>query len=242
MRLDLYLVNHGGFESRNKAASAVSEGRIKVNGAVCTKASKEISENDDVSTAASEADEYVGRAALKLEHALTHFGVDVHGMRAVDIGASTGGFTQSLLKHGAAVVYAVDVGRDQLHEKLKNDVRVISIEGFNARELTLDTVGGAYCDIAVMDVSFISQTLLYDAVKKVLSPGGIFISLIKPQFELTKSELGKNGVVKSEECRRKAVRKVTERAKESGFRLIGVTESPIEGGSGNTEYLACFRF
>ncbi len=241
MRLDLYLVQNGIFESRNKASAAVSEGRINVNGITCTKASKDVSENDDVSVTASETDEYVGRAALKLEHALMHFGISVNGMRAVDIGASTGGFTQSLLNHGAAVVYAVDVGRDQLHEKLKSDPRVVSVEGFNARELTLDTVGGKYCDVAVMDVSFISQTLLYDAVKRVVAPGGIFVSLIKPQFELTKSELGKNGVVKSEEKRQKAVRKVTDYAEASGFALVGVTKSPIEGGSGNTEYLACFR-
>lgn len=240
MRLDLYLVKTGAFESRSKAAAAISDGRVSVNGAVCTKASFGVTDDDSIEIKSSVSDDYVGRAAIKLEYALQSFKISVDGLSAVDIGASTGGFTQALLKHGAKTVYAVDVGRGQLHETLKSDSRVISIEGFNAREMTLDTVGGSAVDIAVIDVSFISQTLLYDAVRRVVKSGGIFVSLIKPQFELTKSELGKNGIVKSEEKRRKAIDRVLSSASACGFECKGVIKSPIEGGSGNTEYLAMF--
>ena len=240
MRLDLYLVKTGAFESRSKAAAAISDGRVSVNGTACVKASFGVKDDDSIEIIPCVSDGYVGRAAIKLEYALQNFKISVDGLSAVDIGASTGGFTQTLLKYGAKTVYAVDVGRGQLHEALLHDSRVVSIEGFNAREMTLDTVGGKAVDIAVMDVSFISQTLLYDAVRRVVKDGGMLISLIKPQFELTKSELGKNGIVKSEEKRRKAIDRVLSSAADLGFECNGVIKSPIEGGSGNTEYLAMF--
>ncbi len=244
MRLDLFLTKNGIFESRSRASAAIADGRIAVFGKKVDKASFDVDETkttrEDITIEYDPVDEMVGRAGLKLAHALDFFRINVDGLRAIDIGASTGGFTQCLVERGAKKVYAVDVGKDQLHKSLREDTRVVSIEGFNARELELETVDNECVGIAVMDVSFISQTLLYDAVKRVLKKGGVFVSLIKPQFELSKSDLGKNGIVKTLKLRDKACDRVIAAAENSGFSLLGKTESPILGGSGNTEYLACF--
>ena len=176
---------------------------------------------------------------MKLEAALDAFKINVNRLKAVDVGASTGGFTDCLLKRGAATVYAIDAGVGQLHPDLLADSRVHSIEKFNARELNAQVTDGL-CDIAVADVSFISQTYIISGIASVLRAGGVFVSLIKPQFEAGRQALGKNGVVTSGAYRYLAAKRVINSAHENGFDCIGLIRSPIEGGDGNKEYLALF--
>jgi 23S rRNA (cytidine1920-2'-O)/16S rRNA (cytidine1409-2'-O)-methyltransferase len=169
---------------------------------------------------------------MKLEAALDAFRLNVNRAKAVDVGASTGGFTDCLLKRGAAVVYAIDAGVGQLHPSLVEDGRVRNIEKFNARELSSEITEGL-CDIAVADVSFISQTYLLAGIASVLKSGGVFVSLIKPQFEAGRQALGKNGVVGSGAYRFLAAKRVISCACENGFDCLGFIRSPIEGGDGN---------
>lgn len=237
MRIDVYLVERGFCESRNKAARLIGEGKIFVDGKAVTKPSFFVNDGEHTVTV-TEQEKYVGRGGLKLEGALDSFNIDVGGKKCIDVGASTGGFTDCLLQRGAASVCAVDSGRGQLHSKLIEDIRVTNVEGFNARELDPDTFGAF--DVAVTDVSFISQTLLHAPISSVLRDGGIFVSLIKPQFEAGKSALGKNGIVKSPRDRENAVIRVIESAEGCGFSLNGLVRSPIVGGDGNREYLALF--
>ena len=239
MRADIYLTANGLSESRARAKRSIEEGRLFVNGKNVTKCSAEISDTDKVELRGEDMP-FVSRGGLKLLGAIKTFGLDVNGLTAVDIGASTGGFTDCLLQHGAKKVYAVDCGTDQLHKKLKNDERVVSIESFNARVLTEETLGEK-CDIAVMDVSFISQTLLYEAVKRTVKDGGLFVSLIKPQFEAGKSAIGRGGIVKDKKVHVSVIKSVLIKAEETGLGIVGLDVSPIEGGDGNTEYLALFR-
>ncbi len=238
MRADVYLAEKGLCESRSRAKSYIEGGMLYVNGANIKKCSFDITENDEVELR-GEVIPFVSRGGLKLLGAIEAFSLDVTGLTAVDIGASTGGFTDCLLKHGAKKVYAVDCGKDQLHRSLISDPRVKNIEGFNARELTDKTLGEK-CDLAVMDVSFISQTLLHEAVSSVLKDGGTFISLIKPQFEAGRSALSKGGIVKNQKAHISVIRSVTRSANTFGLALTGLIPSPIEGGDGNREYLASF--
>ena len=238
MRADVFLYEKGYCESRTKAAAACKEGRLFVNGKNITKSSFEINEGDEVELKAGGL-RYVGRGGLKMEGAINAFGLEVGGMTCVDIGASTGGFTDCLLQNGAKKVYAVDCGSGQLHSSLLKNERVVNIENFNARELDAETLGEK-CDLAVMDVSFISQTLIHGAVRRVLKDGGLFVTLIKPQFEAGKSALGKGGIVKDEKARKNACKAVILSAEGVGFSLKGLTLSPISGGDGNVEYLALF--
>ncbi len=238
MRIDVYLVEKGFCESRNKAARLIDEKKILLDGKIVGKASLEVSDEEHI-VEIIEQERFVGRGGLKLEGALEHFGLDVSEMRCIDIGASTGGFTDCLLQRGAAHVCAVDSGRGQLHGRLLDDIRVTSVEGFNARALDAEEFG--LFDLAVMDVSFISQTLLHAPVFSVLRDGAYFISLIKPQFESGRSALGKGGIVKKASDRENAVRRVVESALLCGFTLKGVIRSSIEGGDGNREYLALFE-
>lgn len=238
MRADSYLCVFGYTESRTRAARLISEGKVIVDGKTVSKPSEEIcgEEHDVIVT---ELDRYVSRGGLKLEAAIREFKIDVSGKKCIDVGASTGGFTDCLLQHGACRVCAVDSGQGQLHAKIKSDPRVVSLEGYNARNLSRDELGDF--DIAVMDVSFISQTLIHPALSGVLNDGAIFVSLIKPQFEAGKSALCKKGIVKDAKDRETAVLRVCESAFLSGFELMGLANSPIEGGDGNREYLACFQ-
>ncbi|MBQ7829248.1 MAG: TlyA family RNA methyltransferase [Clostridia bacterium] len=238
MRIDVYLVEKEFCESRNKAARLIGEGKVMLDGRLVAKASLEVSGGEHA-IEIIEQDRYVGRGGLKLEGALEHFGLDVSGKRCIDVGASTGGFTDCLLQRGAVHVCAVDSGRGQLHGKLLEDIRVTSVEGFNARGINAEEFG--LFDLAVMDVSFISQTLLHAPVFSVLRDGAYFISLIKPQFESGRSALGKGGIVKKASDREAAVRRVVESALLCGFTLRGVVRSSIEGGDGNREYLALFE-
>ncbi len=237
MRADIFLSENGYAESRTRAARLISEGKVIIDGRTVQKASEDISDREHT-VVITENDAYVGRGGLKLEAALGHFKIDVTGKRCIDIGASTGGFTDCLLQKGAEVVFAIDSGKGQLHPRLLVDERVVNIEGYNARELSREGLG--VFDIAVMDVSFISQTLIHKALSEILDEGAIFISLIKPQFESGRSALGKNGIVKNAKDRENAINRVFDSALANGFEPTGIINSPIEGGDGNREYLACF--
>jgi 23S rRNA (cytidine1920-2'-O)/16S rRNA (cytidine1409-2'-O)-methyltransferase len=179
---------------------------------------------------------YVSRGGLKLKAALENFAIAVHGKTCMDVGASTGGFTDCLLQEGAIKVYAVDVGYGQFDWGLRNDSRVVLLERTNIRHLERDKINDTI-DIAVIDVSFISLTLVVPKVCEFLSPGGEVVALIKPQFEVGKGEVGKGGVVRDEEKRRLAVGRVQEALEASGLVTVGVMESPVRGQKGNTEYL-----
>lgn len=238
MRADSFLTVYGYAESRTRAARLISEGKVLVDGRIVKKASEEIW-GEEHTVEITEVDKYVSRGGLKLEAALAAFNIEVAGKRCIDVGASTGGFTDCLLQGGAASVHCIDSGRDQLHARIAADMRVINIEGYNARELSSADFG--LFDVAVMDVSFISQTLIHGGVASVLNDGGVFISLIKPQFEAGKQALGKKGIVKDPKDREGAILRVLESAQLHGLFAEGLICSPIEGGDGNREYLACFR-
>ena len=234
MRLDVYLQSRELVKSRTRAKEYISLGRVKVNGNVVTKPSYETTEADVV-TLESDSLEYVGRGAHKLEGALDAFCIDVAGARCIDVGASTGGFTEVLLRRGAASVTAVDSGHGQLDSSLREDRRVKNIEGCNARYMSEQEVGSGY-DIAVMDVSFISQTYIHQALFALLSPRGRLISLVKPQFELDARSVGR-GVVTQPEARYKALVRVYDSVLLYGYRVSDAIVSSILGGDGNVEYL-----
>ena len=235
MRLDLYLFENGLAKSRSFAKTLVCDGFVEVNNVVQKKPSYEVSDIDIINVTGRPY-EYVGRGGLKLEAALCEFRIDVYGMVAVDIGASTGGFTHCLLMRGAKRVYAVDIGHGQLDSSLLSDDRVINLEGCNARYLTESDIGEK-CNIAVSDISFISQTYIIPQVKDLINDNGIYIALIKPQFECGKSGLNKNGIVKDKKIRYAAVKKVIDCANSFGLTVCSLIKSPIEGGDGNVEYL-----
>lgn len=183
---------------------------------------------------------YVGRGGLKLEHALREFSIDPAGMECIDIGSSTGGFTDCLLQHEAKSVVAIDAGTNQLDWKLRSDPRVEVRENTNARELKPGNFASPF-DLAVMDVSFISVTKIIPAIVPLLRPGGKLVILIKPQFEVGKGEVGKGGIVREPEKHERVVREVNEFAVSAGLTMIGVTESPITGAEGNKEFLGCYE-
>ena len=235
MRLDVFLTDKGLTKSRSSAAECIKSGLVSVNGQTSVKASTNVSESDDI-VLLGKPHNYVGRGGLKIEHALDHFRIDVTGLRAIDIGASTGGFTDCLLQRGAASVFAVDSGHDQLDPMLLKNPAVTSLEGFNARNLTPEIVGYK-ADIAVSDVSFISQTLIIESAASVLKDGGIYVCLVKPQFECGVSALSKNGIVKDKKQYRHAINKVADAGVNAGLSIAGLTRSPIAGGDGNREFL-----
>ena len=236
MRLDLLLMQRGLAESREKAKRLVAAGAVLVDGTVVQKPAADIAE--DAVLTVNAADRYVGRGGYKLEGALDRFGIDPTGHSALDIGASTGGFTDCLLQRGAAHVTALDAGCGQLHPKLRADARVTCIEKYNARELTAADVG--QFDLVVMDVSFISATVILPRIPALLRPEGRFVLLIKPQFEAGRAALNKNGVVTKAADRERAVRRVLDAAAAVSLLCLGLTTSPIAGGDGNAEYLAVF--
>ena len=241
-RADIWLSRAGWFSSREKAQNAIAEGAVTVDGIVLKKASKQIDENSEHDVKIGGVCLYASRGGLKLEAAIEHFGLadEIRGSGCVDIGASTGGFTDCLLTYGAAHVWAVDCGSGQIVPRLRTDSRVTVIENFNARNLKPEDVGGMH-PVVTMDVSFISQTLIYPNIRSVLMRGGALIALIKPQFECGRSALGKNGVVKDAARRSAAVEKCRQAAALEGLDMMGTMESPIRGGDGNIEYQALFR-
>ena len=240
MRLDVYLVEKGFFPSRSAAQTAISGAHVVLDGKTADKASFKVDESLDHTVRILDSCPYVSRGGLKLEHALALFRLDPEGKTCLDIGASTGGFTDCLLKKGAKFVYAVDVGSNQLNEKIRNDTRVSVREKYNARYMKKDDFDSPV-QWAVMDVSFISQTLLLGPVYGVLEDSGILVTLIKPQFEVGKNRIGKNGIVKEPDFRLEAVSTVQKTACQRGFSVIGLGISPIPGGDGNLEYLLALQ-
>lgn len=239
MRADIYLSAFGHTPSRKRAQDLIAAGAVKIDGVPVKKASAQINEAVPHTVETEQLYKYVSRGGMKLEAALDAFGINVNQKKAVDVGASTGGFTDCLLKRGAAEVYSIDSGIGQLHRSLLSDSRVHSVESFNARELDVSVTEGQ-CDVAAADVSFISQTYIIPRIAEVLKDGGVFVSLIKPQFEAGRAALGKNGVVHSAAYRYLAAKRVISSAHEQGFDCLGLIRSPIDGGDGNREYLAYF--
>ncbi len=233
-RLDVALVARGLFESRARAQAAISSGSVTVGGKVVTKPSFKISDTDDITAKA--AHPWVSRGGIKLAHAMDIFKVDPAGLTALDVGASTGGFTDVLLSRGAAKVYAVDVGTDQLHTKIRSDDRAVVMEQTDARHLTRAHFDSPI-DLVVCDASFISATKILGAPMALARPGAQLITLIKPQFEMGKGALGKGGVIRDRETAEDAVRIVRSWVEAQGWTLRADCKSPITGGSGNHEYL-----
>ena len=239
MRIDVYLAESGIVSSRTEAKSFITEGAVSVDGKIISKPSFDVSGKEDKVFVDLSVKKYVSRGGLKLKGALTEFCVEVEGKLCLDIGASSGGFTDCLLKEGAQHVIAVDSGVDQIVASLRADDRVTVIENYNARYMQPKDF--EYIpQIAVMDVSFISATLIIPSLYNVLAEGGDFICLIKPQFEVGRSGVGKGGIVKDAKMRAKAVDNVIDFARANGFILKSIIESPIKGGDGNTEFLAHF--
>jgi 23S rRNA (cytidine1920-2'-O)/16S rRNA (cytidine1409-2'-O)-methyltransferase len=237
-RLDQLLVRRGLFPSREQARRAILAGNVSVGTRIAAKPSELLDEQAAI--AVKPARKYVGRGALKLESALKHFDIDVHRKTALDIGASTGGFTDCMLQRGAQEVYAVDVGYGQLDWKLRNDPRVIVLEKINARFLTQDHVQ-ELVDICVIDVSFISLTLILPNAVALLKPDGVILALIKPQFELQRSEVGKGGIVRDPRLHQKAQDKIVAFVKDLGHVVAGIAPAAIKGADGNQEFFACIR-
>jgi 23S rRNA (cytidine1920-2'-O)/16S rRNA (cytidine1409-2'-O)-methyltransferase len=239
-RLDRLLVETGLAETRSRAADLIRRGCVTVAGKPALKPGALVAPGEALAVS-PEASRYVSRGALKLEAALDAFGFDPKGRVALDIGASTGGFTEVLLARGAAKIYAVDVGTFQLHDRLRDDLRVVSLEGTDARDLDRSALGEEVTAI-VADVSFISLTLALPAVLRLAAPGAWLVALVKPQFEAGREAVGKGGIVRSEAARIKAVEKVRAFIEEAGWEVVGLIDSPIRGGSGNAEYLIGVRF
>jgi len=233
------MVERGFCESREKAKRSVLAGEVRVNDQLARKPSDSVSPEDQITLTAPE--KYVSRGGFKLEHALEHFRLDVTGLVAADLGASTGGFTDCLLQRGAAKVYAVDVGRGQLAWKLRRDRRVVVMEKTNARQLTPAKFPQPFAplDLAVIDCSFISLRKILPAAVALLRPTGKIVALIKPQFEAGKQEADRGeGVIRDAAIHERVLRELQEFvAAQAGLRWVGVTESPLVGPAGNKEFL-----
>lgn len=234
IRIDELLVKKGLAESRTKAQSLIMMRRVFCDGKLIEKSGTKVNENSNVEI--KEELPYVSRGGLKLESAIKYFDIELNGLIAMDVGASTGGFTDCLLKHGVKRVYAIDVGYGILDAKLRNDERVINIEQTNIRYMDKSLIKDPI-DIAVIDVSFISLTKVIPRVLEFLNEKGKIVALIKPQFELSPKEVGKGGVVKDIKLQEKAVEKVSQFLLELGLIIEGVIPSSITGKKGNQEYL-----
>jgi 23S rRNA (cytidine1920-2'-O)/16S rRNA (cytidine1409-2'-O)-methyltransferase len=241
-RIDKLLVQRGLTDSRTKAQAMVMAGVVLVNEQRIDKASDLIAPSAEIRIKGGDdpASRYVGRGGLKLEAALSEFQIDVTQMSCLDIGASTGGFTDCLLQHGARKVVSLDVGHNQIDWRLRTDPRVEVREGVNARYLTEADFETKF-EIAVMDVSFISATKVLPAIVPLLAEAGRLITLIKPQFEVGRGEVGKGGIVRDPDQRARVVDEVNKAARKLGLGVIGVIESPIHGADGNVEFLALYE-
>jgi 23S rRNA (cytidine1920-2'-O)/16S rRNA (cytidine1409-2'-O)-methyltransferase len=238
LRLDQLLVGKGLFPSREQARLAVMAGDVKVGTRIAMKPSELLEAEAPISI--KPLRKYVGRGALKLESALDYFKIDLRGKTALDIGASTGGFTDCLLQRGAEKVYAVDVGHGQLDWKLRNDPRVIVLEKVNARSLSRDHIP-ELVDLSVIDVSFISLTLILPNAFDLTTPSGVILALIKPQFELQRPDVGKGGIVRDPELHGQAQERIVTFVTNSGHVVTGIVPSAIKGTDGNQEFFACIR-
>lgn len=237
-RLDLLLVRRGLCPSREKAQRLIMAGEVFSGGTRLDKAGQTLAGDTPLEVRAAER--YVGRGALKLEGALVHFALDPSGLTCLDVGASTGGFTDCLLQHGAAKVYALDVGHGQLDWKIRRDPRVVVREHCNARHLQPADLPEKV-QLIVADVSFISLTLVLPPAAALLTHGGMIVALIKPQFELSRAEVGRGGVVRDDAARQKAVQKIRDFALRLGWVWGGVVDSPVAGADGNRELLCLLR-
>jgi 23S rRNA (cytidine1920-2'-O)/16S rRNA (cytidine1409-2'-O)-methyltransferase len=240
MRLDVFLAEKGFVRSRTEAKQMIEAGAVSADGRVLDKPAMAVEGLEDRIVLDRSVKKYASRGGTKLEGALSAFSLNVQGVRAIDIGASSGGFTDCLLQNGATSVIALDSGRDQLVDSLRRDPRVYVIEGYNARYLSLQDLPYAP-NFAVMDVSFISATYIIPSVYNVLSDGAHFVCLVKPQFEVGRAAIGKGGIVKDEKSRKAALSSVVAFAEQIGFVCHGAIQSPIKGGDGNVEYLAHFQ-
>lgn len=234
-RLDSELVARGIARSRERAKEMIKSGAVTVNGITAKKASDDVLPDDDIQS--SEQEIYVGRGALKLEKAFYTFGLDFTDMVCLDIGASTGGFTEFMLNNGAERVYSVDVGHGQLAESLRSNSRVVNMENTDIREVTVDNLGRT-ADFICTDVSFISLTKILPKIYELLKENGIAVLLIKPQFEAGKKDVGKKGVVKDRKVHERILSEMDNFFRLTGFAPVNYTFSPIKGGNGNIEYLA----
>jgi 23S rRNA (cytidine1920-2'-O)/16S rRNA (cytidine1409-2'-O)-methyltransferase len=238
VRLDQLLVGRGFFTSREQAQRAILAGNVSVGTRTSAKPSERFDEQTVI--AVKPTRKYVGRGGLKLEPALDYFGIELRGKTALDIGASTGGFTDCMLQRGAEKVYAVDVGYGQLDWKLRNDPRVIVLEKLNARFLTGDQIPEPV-DVCVIDVSFISLTLILPNAFALLNSGAVILALIKPQFELQRSDVGKGGIVGDPRLHQKAQDKIVAFVNNLGHVVVGIAPAAIKGADGNQEFFACIR-
>jgi 23S rRNA (cytidine1920-2'-O)/16S rRNA (cytidine1409-2'-O)-methyltransferase len=238
LRLDQLLVVRGLFSSREQAQRAVMAGEIKIGTRIAVKPSQLLAA--DAAIAVKPTRKYVGRGALKLEKALDHFKIDMQSKVALDIGASTGGFTDCLLQRGTEKIYAVDVGHGQLDWKIRKDPRVIVLEKLNARFLSAAHIP-ELVDLCVIDVSFISLTLILPNAFELITPSGVILALIKPQFELERADIGRGGIVRDPELHQKAQDKIVQFVTRLGHTVSGIVPSAITGADGNQEFFACMR-
>lgn len=237
-RLDQYLVGAGHYPTRSRAADAIRRGCVRVNGDPAGRSSLPVSAADEIAID-DQAAGHVSRAALKLLAGLQATGFSPHGAIALDIGASTGGFTQVLLEQGAERVIAVDVGHGQMAPEIARDARVVCLEGVNARDLTARMLGDGAIGFVVSDVSFISLRLALPPALELAAPGAMGIFLVKPQFEVGREPVGKGGIVRDRALGERTAREVADWiGTQPGWRLCHFLASPIEGGDGNREYLA----
>jgi 23S rRNA (cytidine1920-2'-O)/16S rRNA (cytidine1409-2'-O)-methyltransferase len=238
-RLDVALTERGLAPSRERARAVILAGQVTVDGRVVSKAGTAVTSEARVELLQPDHP-YVGRGGLKLAHALDAFAVRVEGREALDIGASTGGFTDVLLKRGASRVVALDVGHGQLDWRIRNDARVVVIEGLNARFLSMQDLPGPV-DLVVIDVSFISLTQILPRVPPVLREGADVVALVKPQFEAGRDEVGRRGIVRDPDVQARAIERVTDAAAGIGLARLNMSPSPITGAEGNQEFLLHLR-
>ena len=237
-RIDQALVERGFFESRERAQRAIMAGEVRVGDRVFAKAAELVDVEAPISVSAQQ--QFASRGALKLGGALDFFRIDVRGKVALDIGASTGGFTDCLLQRGAAKVFAVDVGRGQLAWKLRNDPRVVVIEKVNARFLSREHVPQDIF-LCVIDVAFISLTLILPRAFELVTENGMILALIKPQFELQRQDVGRGGIVREAALHEKAQQKIVKFVETANLEVVGLVASTITGADGNQEFLICIR-
>lgn len=240
-RLDLILCEKGYFSTREKAKREIMAGNVIINEHAVTKAGTMFKEEDLKSIRIKEKLAYVSRGGLKLEGAIKRFDIDFNDKIVLDIGASTGGFTDCSLQHGASFVYSIDVGTNQLDYTLRQNDKVLSIENMHINKVTKDMLVKGLADIVVADVSFISLTKIVDYVYLLSKSGAQAVLLIKPQFEVGREYIGKNGIVRDKDAHDMAIKKVVNCFLDKGFNILGVETSPIKGTKGNVEYLLYVR-
>jgi 23S rRNA (cytidine1920-2'-O)/16S rRNA (cytidine1409-2'-O)-methyltransferase len=238
VRADQVLVERGFFESRERAQRAIMAAEVRVGEHAIAKAAEMIDVDAVISVA--ESAQFVGRGAIKLSGALDFFKLDVQSKVAVDIGASTGGFTDCLLQRGAAKVFAVDVGRGQLAWKIRNNPRVVVLEKVNARFLSREQIPQPV-DLCLIDVSFISLTLILPRAFELITENGVILALIKPQFELQRKDVGRGGIVREPALHEKAQQKIVKFVEQANYGVVGIVPSAITGTDGNQEFFICIQ-